>query len=296
MKKPTVTFGIPAYNEEANIKKLLFAILDQTQKTFTFDKIIVVSDGSSDSTVNEVNSIKDPRILMVDHKSRTGKTIRQNEILKIAKGDYLIFCDADIHFSSKNLIDSIINKLQKKTNFGVAGLNATPLPATNFFETCINYSVTLQQKIRKEWNYGNNFLAFRGAMLVLEKEYYKKITIPKIVANDAYIYLRALQLDFTPVYLADKVIYYKSPITLSDHLKQASRYKSSFKEIDPFFTQKERPFFTIPNEIFMKAALASFFEHPIQMLTYLFIQIFTMLFSYNTGGMTWEVAKSTKKI
>lgn len=295
-KTKTVSFGIPAFNEEANIKKLIRDILNQKQTNFTIDKIIVVSDGSTDKTVKEVRSINDKRITLINHTDRTGKTVRQNEILNLSKADYLIFCDADITFSESNFIDSIITTLLKKKTFGVAGMNTTPLPAENFFEDCINYSVDLQQKVRKKWNKGNNFLSFRGSMLVLEKDYYKKITIPKIVANDAYIYLRALQLGFTPVYFSNKAVLYKSPTILADHLKQASRYKTSFEEIDPFITDKERSYFQIPMKLFIYEAFISFIQHPVKMLSYICIQIFGKIFPKNTGGMTWEVASSTKKV
>lgn len=133
-------------------------------------------------------------------------------------------------------------------------------------------------------------------MLVLEKGYYKKITIPKIVANDAYIYLRALQLGFTPVYFPNKAVLYKSPTTLADHLKQASRYKTSFEEIDPYITEKERSYFQIPKKLFFYEAFTSLVNQPVKMISYICIQIFGKIFSKNTGGMTWEVASSTKKV
>ena len=49
-KKLTVSVGIPAYDEEANIKSLLEAILQQRQENFILKSIIVVSDGSTDRT------------------------------------------------------------------------------------------------------------------------------------------------------------------------------------------------------------------------------------------------------
>lgn len=133
-KLKTVSFGIPAFNEEANIKKLIKDILNQKQTNFTIDRIIVVSDGSTDKTIEEVQSIKNKRITLINHTDRTGKTVRQNEILKLSDADYLIFCDADITFSEENFIDSIIGTLLKKKSFGVAGMNTTPLPAENFLK------------------------------------------------------------------------------------------------------------------------------------------------------------------
>ena len=49
--KPTVTVGISAYNEEHAFPALLESLLKQSQTSFVFEKIIVVSDGSTDNTV-----------------------------------------------------------------------------------------------------------------------------------------------------------------------------------------------------------------------------------------------------
>ena len=50
-KKLTVTIGIPAYNEEANVRNLLVSLLAQKETNFKLQEIIVVSDGSTDKTV-----------------------------------------------------------------------------------------------------------------------------------------------------------------------------------------------------------------------------------------------------
>ena len=71
-KKPTVTIGIPAYNEEANIKNLLDSILSQIQNNFIIDEIIVVSDGSSDKTADIVRSLNNSLINLIEDKERLG--------------------------------------------------------------------------------------------------------------------------------------------------------------------------------------------------------------------------------
>jgi glycosyltransferase involved in cell wall biosynthesis len=46
-KNMTVTIGIPAYNEAANITSLLMALLAQNTPNFKLESIIVASDGST---------------------------------------------------------------------------------------------------------------------------------------------------------------------------------------------------------------------------------------------------------
>ena len=57
-KKPTLSIGIPAFNEEANIYFLLKDLLSQKMDQFNLERIIVNSDGSTDDTIEQVKRIK----------------------------------------------------------------------------------------------------------------------------------------------------------------------------------------------------------------------------------------------
>jgi glycosyltransferase involved in cell wall biosynthesis len=53
--KLTVTIGIPAYNEEKSISNLLDSIIEQTQKDYVLEKVIVACDGCTDKTSEVVS-------------------------------------------------------------------------------------------------------------------------------------------------------------------------------------------------------------------------------------------------
>lgn len=101
-KRKTVTIGIPAYDEEANIKNLLKSLLVQKGQNFILERIIVISDGSSDNTIAEAGKVKNNLIELINHKKNLGKIRIQNEILKKSKSDILIILDADVIPSGKN--------------------------------------------------------------------------------------------------------------------------------------------------------------------------------------------------
>lgn len=106
---PTVTIGIPAYNEEANIQKLLKALLQQKTTNYRLEKIIVVSDGSTDRTEELVKSIKRKQILLLINKRRLGLNATQNKILRKSKSDILVLFDADVLPKDKNCVASLIS-------------------------------------------------------------------------------------------------------------------------------------------------------------------------------------------
>jgi len=90
---PRLSILVAAYNEEAGIRKKI-------EQTLALDyaadliEILVLSDGSTDRTDAIVESFRDPRVQLVRVAGRKGKTNAQNEGVKIARGDVLIFSDA----------------------------------------------------------------------------------------------------------------------------------------------------------------------------------------------------------
>jgi cellulose synthase/poly-beta-1,6-N-acetylglucosamine synthase-like glycosyltransferase len=90
---PTISILIAACNEEAGIRQKL-------EQTLTLDypadkmEVLVLSDGSQDRTDEIVDGFADPRVRLVSIPERRGKTNAQNEGVKPAKGEILIFSDA----------------------------------------------------------------------------------------------------------------------------------------------------------------------------------------------------------
>jgi len=78
--------GITAYNEEANIGRLLQAIMDQRLYEVEITEIIVVASGCTDRTEEIVREYmaQDPRIQLHVQERREGKTSAINVFLKHA--------------------------------------------------------------------------------------------------------------------------------------------------------------------------------------------------------------------
>ena len=91
---PSVSFIIAAYNEELVIDKKL-------KNTFKLDypvekmQIIVVSDGSNDSTPDIVKQYSEKNVLSLHEYQRAGKSAALNRACEQASGDILIFSDAN---------------------------------------------------------------------------------------------------------------------------------------------------------------------------------------------------------
>lgn len=91
--KPLISVIIPAYNIENYIKRSLKSVCEQT---YTNLEIIVINDGSTDSTggiIDEMASL-DSRIVPI-HKQNAGVSAARNTGLDRATGDYIGFVDGD---------------------------------------------------------------------------------------------------------------------------------------------------------------------------------------------------------
>lgn len=82
---------IPVYNKANYIKECLDSVLSQTEQDF---EAIVVDDGSTDNSAEIINNYKNHRIKYV-HKKNGGVSSARNLGIKVSKGSWICFLDAD---------------------------------------------------------------------------------------------------------------------------------------------------------------------------------------------------------
>ena len=108
-----VSVLIPARNEEINIKRCLYSLIDQSYKNL---EIIVLDDDSDDQTYDVVKNISKnyESIKLVKGETKTigwtGKNWACNQLSKYANGDFLLFVDADTKLQ-KNTIAETVNEM-----------------------------------------------------------------------------------------------------------------------------------------------------------------------------------------
>ncbi|MEO4004662.1 glycosyltransferase family A protein [Flavobacterium sp. CAU 1735] len=82
---------IPLYNKEAHIQSTLNSILNQT---FTDFEVVIINDGSTDRSLEIVESYTDKRIQLFTTENR-GVSAARNLAMQKASGSYFAFIDAD---------------------------------------------------------------------------------------------------------------------------------------------------------------------------------------------------------
>jgi len=116
---PSVTILITVFNEVNGINARIKNVLSCEYPGDRLD-ILVASDGSTDGTDELVKSIKDSRVSLFRPTNRQGKTDTQNRAIALAKGDVVIFTDADTRFDTR-FIKEIVKPFEDPAVGGVDG-------------------------------------------------------------------------------------------------------------------------------------------------------------------------------
>lgn len=93
MSSPRVSVLIPAFNASDTITAALMSALNQTSSDL---EVIVADDGSTDATRDRVTALMsiDDRIRLVSQPNQ-GVAVARNAALRVARGTYVSFLDAD---------------------------------------------------------------------------------------------------------------------------------------------------------------------------------------------------------
>ena len=106
---------VPAYNEENRIQKTLDALCAFLSATFPSDEyeILVVDDGSTDKMREVVKTHGGKNLSLLGYGENRGKGAAVKYGVQNAKGDYLVFTDADLPYAPEN-IEKAVRMMQKE--------------------------------------------------------------------------------------------------------------------------------------------------------------------------------------
>ncbi|MBL7156908.1 MAG: glycosyltransferase [Candidatus Omnitrophica bacterium] len=89
---PKVTVIIPTFNSARVIKRAVESVLDQTYRDF---EILIVDDGSSDSTLSEARSFSSDKVIRIIEQNNKGPSSARNKGIAESKGEFISFLDSD---------------------------------------------------------------------------------------------------------------------------------------------------------------------------------------------------------
>jgi GT2 family glycosyltransferase len=108
-----VSVVVPLYNAERYVTAALTSILQEQTVSL---ELIVVDDGSTDSSIQKVKSIADARLRLI-HNWGKGISDALNTGLAAARGKYIVRCDADDLFPAERIAQHV-DWLNRNPEFG----------------------------------------------------------------------------------------------------------------------------------------------------------------------------------
>lgn len=127
-----ISIIMPAYNREDTIMAAITSVLAQTYSHF---ELVIVDDGSTDGTVQVVESFADDRIRLIKGPGRSGVSEARNIGLRAAKGELIAYLDSDNTWQPEYL-SAMVAALHKTPtlrrripgNISIAAVIPSPLP------------------------------------------------------------------------------------------------------------------------------------------------------------------------
>ncbi len=107
-----ISIIMPAYNREDTIMAAITSVLAQTYSHF---ELVIVDDGSTDGTVQVVESFADDRIRLIKGPGRSGVSEARNIGLRAAKGELIAYLDSDNTWQPEYL-SAMVAALHKTPN------------------------------------------------------------------------------------------------------------------------------------------------------------------------------------
>ena len=117
MAYPRISVIMSVYNGEKYLREAIESILNQTFTDFEF---LIVNDGSTDGSLEIIQSYQDERIRVINNEQNIGLTKSLNKAIKQARGEYIARQDAD-DISLPNRFEEQIKYFEKHPETAILG-------------------------------------------------------------------------------------------------------------------------------------------------------------------------------
>lgn len=300
MKKITVTVGIPAYNEEANISNALTSIISQKADSFILEKIIVFCDGCTDRTEEKVVALakKYPLITVISEQVRQGKVRLLNRLYRMNKSDICVTFDADIILGSEMTIEEMVQEFTKNPRTVMVVSHQIPIRPATFAGKVIYAGYQFWDTARLTVKNYDHIQNHYGAATALRGTVASQVAIPNGITDErGFVYLKAKEKG-NFVYSKRSFIFYRPVGTVRDFMKLGDRsFMKNQHILARHFGREIYSLYHLPLRYKLRGIVLTFLTSPVYTALALALNIYSRLFTnhdelYNSG--MWEVSRSTK--
>lgn len=287
----TVSVGIPSYNEESNIKRILEKVILSNLNSVDLVEIII-SDDSTDNTPNIVKQFMQEhskKIILLHDDKRRGAGNAWNNIIQHATGEVIVLYDADV-IPDLNCTTELVGKI--KNNVVICASNPKPITDAGIPAKGTIFVSEWLESVRKRQL---SEYTVMGRGLSIRSDIAKKISIPDgLIAIDLFIQNKVLEMGYGVVFNPSAIVLFKPSKTFVDFVSQVVRAVNGHNQLKNLGCHMK-------NQLTLKTALMEFFRmasrNPVGALStcicYIMIPFYNKRIK-NTDSALWHTAQSTK--
>ncbi len=207
--------GVTAYNEEANIGRLLDALLAQHLREVDIVEIIVVASGCTDQTVPiaESYAARHPQIRLFVQPKREGKTAAINVFLANARTNICVLESGDT-LPHEDAVEHLV-RMFRDPSVGMTGAHKIPVNTPDHLVGLFTHlRLRLEHQLCLEIPRLGEMIAFRKV--------FDRIP-PDVAMDEAFVEALVVQRGMQVRYAPDAVVYNTGPDTIQDFVRQRRR-------------------------------------------------------------------------
>lgn len=224
MTQVPFSLGITAHNEEANIGRLLQAVLDSRLATAVLSEVIVVASGCTDRTEDIVRDFasRDPRIRLLVQPVREGKASAMNWFIREAREDVLVLSSADLQ-PAPDALERLVAPFADP-EVGLTGCHPVPINDPAVF---MGFAAHLLWGLHHALNLSG---ALKVGEMIAFRRVFERIPFHTAV-DEASVEPLVRGQGYQLRYVPDAIVYNKGPETVDDFLRQRRRIYAGHLEL-----------------------------------------------------------------
>ncbi len=207
--------GVTAYNEEANIGRLLDALLAQHLREVQIVEIIVVASGCTDQTVPiaESYAARHPQVRLFVQPKREGKTAAINVFLANARTGICVLESGDT-LPHEDAVEHLV-RMFRDPSVGMTGAHKIPVNTPDHLVGLFTHlRLRLEHQLCLEIPRLGEMIAFRKV--------FDRIP-PDVAMDEAFVEALVVQRGMQVRYAPDAVVYNTGPDNIQDFVRQRRR-------------------------------------------------------------------------
>lgn len=249
-----ISIVIPLYNKEKHILDTINCILNQTFQRF---EIVVIDDGSTDKSVEKLNSINDHRIRLIS-QTNSGAALARNRGVAEATNEHVAFMDADDQWD-KDYLESMLKLIKKYpkavlygTNYRIVEngeISVLKYPNIDFEEGIIeNYFIS-----------GKVYTPLWTSAVVVKKTEFQKIggfPVECKICEDIDLWCRMASIGEVAYLNEAKATYRRDSSNMLSRSKNASSYFPFLDDYQMFFEREQAKYDSVKEFVTYRKLMA----------------------------------------